>query len=127
LKPVYMVTPEDAIRASVASLFELPIDAVPDFTRDDHLGYLYDMPRWELHLAEWLRGHDLDLCVITISRAADQWPGEFLQFEHIRVIKTPGGYQAGVFVGDRLAHDPGNGHPLMLGHYPQFLLFTQRS
>jgi hypothetical protein len=126
LKPAYITQGVDPIRAAIASLFEVPVAAVPDFSKDSHLGPVCGIPKWECHLAEWLEEQGLHLCVVTMESPATRWPGAFVMFDHVRIAKTQDGYQAAVFCGDDLIHDPGNAQPFAHNSYPQYLIFTER-
>lgn len=119
----------DCLRACFASLFDLPADQVPHFGRDEKLGPVNGLPRWELLLVDWLRAMGFSLMIVTISGPEKHWPAHSVNFHHVRIGKTPGEgphHHAAVFRGHELIHDPApsNEVPFLADYYPQTYLIV---
>jgi hypothetical protein len=115
----------DCIRACVASVFEIPAQAVPHFSSDGETAPDSDgeMP-WVKRLRVWARDAGFEPMFCTIQAPEQHWPPALLNFHHMRLLQTEqGGDHWVVYFRDNMVHDPSPGTVLLTKAYPQFYLY----
>lgn len=133
MKPVNMISRHDpdngswgdCTRCCVASIFDLPAEAVPHFCEfgKEPAGPDGELPS-EGRLRMWLKDRGFAVVWFQINRPEDDFSEAALQFHHIRGGKTRRGTNHDtVYFGRKLAHDPQWADPvgIMTDVYPQFV------
>jgi hypothetical protein len=119
----------DCIRACVASVFEMPTQAVPHFAYDGETAPDPDgeLP-WIKRLRAWARAAGFEPMFCTIPAPERHWPAALLNYHHMRLLQTEHGVDHWVvFFRDELVHDPSPGTVLLTNAYPQFYLYFVKS
>lgn len=93
----------NCLQACLASLLELPLDAVPDFCSSVPKG-----EDWFIAVAQWLRPHGLGILMMVIP--PDMWPAipwpDCYSIVSGRSPREPKLLHAVIAWGNRIVHDP---------------------